>query len=246
MKIILLSDVYNHGVAGEVVDVAPGFARNYLIPKGLATKATKGQLKRYTKMRQQSEARRDEYEGMLNELGRKIDGTDLTFFRRAANSGKLFGSVTTEDIADALDEATGVDINRRRVSQQPLRDIGLHRVPVRLGSDVSPTLNIRIVAEDERVDLERQREAVKQGLLGGINFDDEGRLVPVDIARLRRKQEKAEEEAAAESEVEAAVEALEDTAETVAETTVDAVDAVQSATADAVDAVTGDDNDDSA
>ena len=74
MKIILLSDVYNHGVAGEVVNVAPGFARNYLIPKRLATKATPAQLKRYSKMRQQSEARRDEYEGMLNELCRQSYG----------------------------------------------------------------------------------------------------------------------------------------------------------------------------
>jgi len=210
MKIILLSDVYNHGVAGEVVDVAPGFARNYLIPKGLATKATQVQLKRYAKMRDQSEARRDEYEGMLNELGRKIDGTMLVFYRRAANSGKLFGSVTTEDIADALLDATGVDINRRRISQQALRDIGMHRVPVRLGTDISPILSIRVVAEGERVDLERQREAIAEGLLDQLRFDEDGHLVNVDLMQLRRRQEKAEEEAAAQDEVEAARDALDD------------------------------------
>ena len=151
--------------------------------------------------------------------------------------------MTTEDISDALNEATGVDINRRRVSQQPLRDIGMHRIPVRLGGDVSPVLNVRIVAEDDRVELERQQEAHKQGLLDQVRFDEDGRLVAVDVARLRRKQEKAAEEEAAETEVEAAVEALQDTADSVVDAAGDAVDAVQSAASDAVSAVTGDDDD---
>lgn len=211
MKIILLSDVYNHGVAGEVVEVADGFARNFLIPKGLATKATDSSLKRFAKVREKAEHRRMEYEGMLNELGRKIDGTDLIFFRRAANTGKLFGSVTTQDIAEELDRVTSVDINRRRVSQQGLRDTGLHQVPVRLGTDVSPVLNIRVIAEDQRLEYERQRTAIEEGLIEAIVFDDNGAIVPVDFDKLRRKAEKEMEEQEAAEAIAAVVEVTEET-----------------------------------
>ncbi len=210
MKIILLETVYKHGVAGEVVDVANGFARNYLIPKGLATKATPTALKKYRKIREVSEAKRQEYEGMLNELGRRIDGTALVFFRRAANSGKLFGSVTTQDIAEALDEATGVDINRRRISQQGLRDIGLHEVPVRLGTDISPVLQIRVLRESERVEYNRQLEAIENGLLDQMTFDDEGMLVSVDLDQLRSRKERQAAAAEAAAEMEAAREVIDE------------------------------------
>lgn len=149
MKVILLDYVYNHGVAGEVIDVADGFARNYLIPKKLAVPATKGELKRAETLREQAQARRAALEGRLNELGRQIDGVELVFARRAAPTGKLFGSVTTTEIADALHEKTGIDINRRRISQQALREIGVHDVSVRLGSEISPVLRVVVVREEE-------------------------------------------------------------------------------------------------
>jgi large subunit ribosomal protein L9 len=207
MKIILLSDVYNHGVAGEIVDVANGFARNYLIPKGMATKATKSELKRFEKIREKAEARRMEYEGMLNDLGRKIDGTNLIFFRRAANTGKLFGSVTTQEITEELDHITGIDINRRRISQQGLRDTGLHEVAVRLGTEVAPVLQIRVVSEDQRLEYERQRAAIEDGLIDEIRFDENGSVVQVDLVKLRRNEEKAAAEAEAAEAIAAVAEA---------------------------------------
>jgi large subunit ribosomal protein L9 len=149
MKVLLLSDIYKQGVAGEVVEVADGYARNYLIPKKLAVKATPNELKRAEELRQTASARKAELEGRLNELAHQIDGVELVFGRRAANTGKLFGSVTTTDIAEALNKKTGIDINRRRISQQALREIGTYNIPVRLGSEVPPTLRIVIVREDE-------------------------------------------------------------------------------------------------
>jgi large subunit ribosomal protein L9 len=149
MKVILLSDIYKHGVAGEVVDVADGFARNYLIPKKLAAPATASELKRAEKLRATAEARKAELDHRLNDLARQIDGVELVFGRRAANTGKLFGSVTTSEIADALREKTGVDINRRRISQQALRELGRFDIPVRLGTEFSPTLKVTVVREDE-------------------------------------------------------------------------------------------------
>src|SRR5215218_4681590 len=111
MKVILLSDVYKHGVAGEVIEVADGFARNWLLPKKLAQKATPAALKQANNLLVQATARRSALDERLNELGRQIDGVELFFGRRASPTGKLFGSVTTTEIADALNEKTGIDIN---------------------------------------------------------------------------------------------------------------------------------------
>ena len=158
MQVILLQDLYKHGVAGEVVKVADGFARNYLIPNKMAIQATESALRRTENIRQNVEARKAQYNDMLNDLARQIDGVELIFGRRAASTGKLFGSVTTQEVADELDRATGVDINRRRISQQSLREVGTHQVPVRLGSEASPTLVVTIVPEDELTEFLAARE----------------------------------------------------------------------------------------
>lgn len=149
MKVLLLSDVYKQGVAGEVVSVSDGYARNYLIPKKLAVKATPAELAKAEQLRETAAARKAELEGRLNDLARQIDGVELVFGRRAANTGKLFGSVTTTDIAEALRQKTGVDINRRRISQQSIRELGTFDVPVRLGTEISPSLRIVVLREDE-------------------------------------------------------------------------------------------------
>ncbi len=159
MKVILLADVYKHGVAGEVVDVSDGFARNWLIPKRLAAQATPGELKRAQKLREQANARRAALDGRLNELARQIDGVELFFEKRASATGKLFGSVTTQEIADELNSTTGIDINRRRISQTALRELGTHEVPVRLGTEISPNLKITIVREGELRGFLAKREA---------------------------------------------------------------------------------------
>ncbi|MBW4437588.1 MAG: 50S ribosomal protein L9 [Pleurocapsa minor GSE-CHR-MK-17-07R] len=149
MKVILLADVYKHGVAGEIVDVADGFARNWLIPKRLATKATPEALKQQESLRAESAARKAALDDRLNDLARQIDGVELLFGRRASPTGKLFGSVTTSEIAEALNAKTGIDINRRRISQTQLRETGVHEVAVRLGTEISPVLKVRIVREEE-------------------------------------------------------------------------------------------------
>ncbi len=197
MEVILLADVYKHGVAGEVVSVANGFARNYLIPKGLAVQATSSELKRAHKLREKAAERRKDYEEMLNDLGRKIDGTELIFFRRAASTGKLFGSVTTMEIADSLMEETGVDINRRRISQQPLRDAGTHEVPVRLGTDVSPVLQITIVPEDQRQEFLKAREAAAAGEQDAVYFDEYGNVLAPEVVEAMQEFEEQQPEGAA-------------------------------------------------
>ena len=158
MEVILLNDLYKTGVAGEIVNVADGFARNYLIPRKMAKRATASALRETEAVRQNVEARRAQYDNMLNDLAKQIDGVELIFGRRAASTGKLFGSVTTQEIADALMEKTEVDLNRRRISQKSVREIGTHHVPVRLGNEISPILTITVVPEIELQDFLAARE----------------------------------------------------------------------------------------
>ena len=193
MKVILLADVYKHGVAGEVVSVADGFARNYLIPKKLAAKATESELKRAANLRQQAAARRSALDERLNELARQIDGVELIFERRAANTGKLFGSVTTSDIAEALNQKTGIDINRRRLSQQALRETGTHMVPVRLGTESSPVLKVVVVREGELAEYLKRRE-------------EQGEAAAEPVAEAVSEVEAVVDEAPAETPAEAAAE----------------------------------------
>lgn len=159
MKVILLSDVYKHGVAGEVIQVADGFARNWLLPQNLARKATPSALHQAEALRSQAAARRAALDHRLNELARQIDRVELFFGRRASPTGKLFGSVTTSEIAQELFEKTGIDINRRRISQTALREIGTHEVPIRLGSEISPVLLVTVVREEDFSNFMAKRAA---------------------------------------------------------------------------------------
>ncbi|MBL8130631.1 MAG: 50S ribosomal protein L9 [Anaerolineae bacterium] len=167
MKVILTSDVYKHGVAGEIISVADGFARNWLLPQGLAKKANPGALRELENLRSQAAARKAALEERLNELARLIDGTELFFARRASPTGKLFGSVTTGEIAAELNRVTGIDINRRRISQTALREVGTHNVPIRLGSEASPHIKVIIVREEQFNDFMAARTVSAQASAAG-------------------------------------------------------------------------------
>ncbi len=149
MKVILTEYVYMHGVAGDVVEVADGFARNFLIPRGKAEKATPAALKKHQQLMELSVQRRKELNSRLVEVAQKIDGVELVFGRKAGRNNKLYGSVTTVDIAKALLDKTGIDIDRRRISDRTLREIGKFEVPVRMGTDLSPNVHVVILREED-------------------------------------------------------------------------------------------------
>ncbi len=138
-----------HGVAGDIVDVANGFARNFLIPQGKAIAATEDNIKQHEKLTEQAAIRRSELNDQLQAVADRLQGLQLVFGRKAGRNGKLYGSVTTMDIADAILENSGVDINRRRVSERPLREIGTFDVPIRMSAELAPVVTIHIVPEDE-------------------------------------------------------------------------------------------------
>jgi large subunit ribosomal protein L9 len=149
MKVILKEYVYKHGVAGDVVNVADGFARNFLFPRGLAVKATPGAVRENQHLIEQASKNRERLRAMESEAAAKIDGVELVFGVKAGKNNKLYGSITTSDIGRALQEKTGVDINRRRISERSLRELGVHDVPVRLGHEISPVLRVIILREEE-------------------------------------------------------------------------------------------------
>jgi large subunit ribosomal protein L9 len=147
MKVLLKKDVENLGYAGEVYAVSPGYGRNYLIPKGLAVVASDIVMKQASSWRKQAEARREEIKAEFAALSAKINEVTLTFAARAGENGKLYGSITTAQIADDLNEVLGTEIDRRKVGMEALRQLGTHKVTVRLNGEFQPALTV--VVEDE-------------------------------------------------------------------------------------------------
>ncbi len=148
MKVILKQDVPNLGKRGDVHEVADGYARNYLIPRGMAVRATPGALKDF-QHRQEVQARKHERMKKRSEaLARRLTSHTITFEVKTGETGQLYGSITNADIAEALEEQVGVEIDRRDIPlSEPIREVGEHFVPVRLMEDIEP--QIRVVVKPE-------------------------------------------------------------------------------------------------
>ncbi|WP_428103780.1 50S ribosomal protein L9 [Candidatus Palauibacter sp.] len=148
VEVILRKDVTDLGLAGEMVNVRPGYARNYLIPQGIALVATEGNRRRFEEERRQVEQSAEREREAAQELAGELEGREVSFVRRASESGRLFGSVTAADLADEL-EKEGVAVDRRAIRlEDPIKDLGEHEVPVRVHMDIVPTLKVSVVAEE--------------------------------------------------------------------------------------------------
>jgi large subunit ribosomal protein L9 len=147
MKVILMKEVGNLGEVGDVVEVADGYGRNYLLPRGLAVAATaknKRQIEHEKLLREHRVARAKKDAETLAE---RLQAVACRFTRKAGDEGRLFGSVTSMDIAEQLKEA-GVDIDRRRIQlEQPIKSLGEFKVPVRLQADVTSAVKVAVVPE---------------------------------------------------------------------------------------------------
>jgi large subunit ribosomal protein L9 len=149
MKVLLTETVDNLGSAGEVKKVADGYARNFLIPKGLAVPATEGALKQ-AELRRQAETRRQKREEAKAEsLAGTLSQVTLTFQAKAGEKDKLYGSITNADIAEALERETGHAIDKRKVElEEPIRELGSYYVPVKLLPDLAPRITVIVERED--------------------------------------------------------------------------------------------------
>jgi large subunit ribosomal protein L9 len=149
MKVLLLKDVYKLGRAGDVKRVADGYGRNYLLPQGMAVLATTEALKMTERIREKANIQRAIVNQEMDTVAKQISGLTLIFPARASETGKLYGSVTTQMIADAIKAKSGVDIARRQIDSQPLRMLGEYKVHIRLTVDLIPTIDVVVYREGE-------------------------------------------------------------------------------------------------
>jgi large subunit ribosomal protein L9 len=145
MKVILQKTVDRLGDPGDVADVADGYARNYLIPRGLAVKAEKGTVRHAESLKRAHETRTRAQKGEFETLAARIIQVPVVVTARAGEEGKLFGSVTGADIAEALSAQAGVQVDRRDVHlDEPIRSVGTHEVKVHLHPDVDPVITVDV------------------------------------------------------------------------------------------------------
>jgi len=145
MVVILIKDVKGTGKAGEIVKVSDGFARNMLIPKGLATEATGGNVKNLEKQKAQLEEKKAQEHKKAEELAESISGLEVKIVTKAGEGGRLFGSITTMDVADALKEQHKIDVDKRKfVMDTPIKHVGEFEIQIKLFQDVSAKLKVNV------------------------------------------------------------------------------------------------------
>lgn len=147
MEIILRQSIENLGKPGDIVKVSPGYARNYLLPRGLAYEATPGNRKRIATEKARLEAAEQERITAAQGLAERLENVQLTFSARVGEEEKLFGSVTTSDIAHQL-QAQGFDIEKKQIDlHEPIKTLGVYKIPVRLHAEVKPEIKVWVIKQ---------------------------------------------------------------------------------------------------
>ncbi len=187
MEILLKQDVENLGSAGDIVNVKPGFARNYLIPRGLAMPATPGLRKQSAQIKQAAERRRLRELKTAQDLADRISQVTLNFKAKAGESGRLYGSITSSAIAEALAEELGTEVDRRRIRlDHPLRELGEHEVVIHLTQGVDAAFKVVVEPEgelekDQLSEEELEAAALQQGV-GAEETEEEAAAVETEEA----------------------------------------------------------------
>jgi large subunit ribosomal protein L9 len=161
MKVMLVKDVYKLGRAGDIKKVADGYGRNFLIPQGFAVLATAGALNQVQKIKAQAEIRRSSQNDELKGLADLVKDVTLTFAAKAGDTGKLYGSITTQDIAAALSEKVRYEVKRQQVDHQPIRTLGEFTAHIRLTMDLVPEIKIIVHREGESAESVVEHEEKK-------------------------------------------------------------------------------------
>jgi large subunit ribosomal protein L9 len=145
MKIILQQPVDKLGVPGDIVEVADGYARNYLMPRGMAVKATKGGVKHIESLKRAHTSRTNKAKAEAEQVASRLISAPIAITAHAGDEGKLFGSVTASDVADAIDKQTGIRVDRHDVHlDEPIRSVGTHEVRVHLFPEVDPVISVEV------------------------------------------------------------------------------------------------------
>ncbi|MEW6059188.1 MAG: 50S ribosomal protein L9 [Actinomycetota bacterium] len=145
MKVILQRSVDKLGDPGDLVEVADGYARNYLMPRGLAVRATKGAVKHVESLKRAHAARVDKAKAEAEAVAQRLAATPIRVQARAGEEGRLFGSVTASEIAEEIERQTGVRVDRHNVHlDEPIRSVGVHEVRVHLFPEVDPIMSVEV------------------------------------------------------------------------------------------------------
>ncbi len=151
MKLVLMKDVEKLGREGDVVEVKPGYARNYLLPKKLAVEATPANLKLAEKKREQRLKKEQEKIEKMKNLAEKLSGAKIVFYKKAGEKDRLFGSVTSKEIAEKIKEVYDVDIDKKNIYlEHPLKEIGNFEVEVHLYEDINTKIEVIIKPLEEK------------------------------------------------------------------------------------------------
>ncbi len=163
MRVLLLKDVYKLGRAGDVKRVADGYGRNYLLPQGMAVLATPAALKQVQHIRSTAASSRAALNQEMSGIADRLSKVVLTFAARAGETGKLYGSITAQNIAEAISKKIDSQIDRRQVDAEPIRSLGEHEIRIRLTVDLIPHVRVIVHREGEAPQLaapeEEQAEA---------------------------------------------------------------------------------------
>lgn len=163
MKIILLQELKGKGGEGDVVDVAPGFANNYLLPQKAAILATKGNLKQLEQRKHNIAKREETRIADANKLRDSLEGTSVKVTAQVGEEGQLFGSVTAQMIADAIKEATGVEVDKRRIELgKPIKTAGDHEVAISIYRDIKTTVKLFVGGEGDEQPAEVEVEETEE------------------------------------------------------------------------------------
>lgn len=191
MKLVLLERVENLGAMGDVVSVRPGFARNFLLPQEKALRATEANLARFEAEREVLEKRNAERAAEAATSGEKIDGESFVLIRQAGESGQLYGSVTSRDIADIV-SGSGVSIARSQVAlNAPIKTLGVHDIRIKLHADVAVTVSINVARSQE----EAERQAAGEDVIAA-QADEDRAIAEAQAAALFEASEEGQELAA--------------------------------------------------
>jgi large subunit ribosomal protein L9 len=170
MKVILTENIPKLGEVGDVCSVADGYARNFLLPQGFAIVATDGTLRQVSNLKRQETRRRDRVRADAETVKKSLEQVTLTFEAKVGETGRLYGSITSSDIADRIEQVTGNEIDRRKiVLDNPLRQLGQYAVPVRLLPDLTADLVVVVEPEEEEELPEEVRAALEEeGILQDV------------------------------------------------------------------------------
>ena len=160
MKVVLLERVEKLGAIGDVVSVKDGFARNFLLPRSKALRATQANLKVFEGQRANIEARNAEAKAQAEKAGTKLDGSSYILIRQAGESGQLYGSVAGRDVSDAIAAAGGRVDRSQVILDRPIKTLGIHSVKVRLHAEVTVTVNVNIARSQDEADRQTRGENV--------------------------------------------------------------------------------------